>query len=251
MTTSKDITGMPVGNLKVLYIDDSRDGYWMCRCKCGSLVSVRKGHLTRGATQNCRKCGSGWHRKDMVGEHCGEYTVLEFAGIGSNKGSYDWKCQCSCGVIKIVRGSMLRSRVVISCGHVQRENTAKRNKELHTTHGLSGTKVYRNWTVRKREEMEELLDSSWTLEMEESIFGFFRSCVLCGSDEFLAVDHLLPLFMGYGAHTDNAVVLCRSCNSIKSKKYITELPKETRQKLIEASCAFQDHLEEQMYRHVR
>ncbi|MFC3442992.1 HNH endonuclease [Sphingobium rhizovicinum] len=44
------------------------------------------------------------------------------------------------------------------------------------------------------------------------------TCVYCGSDESLSVDHLIPRAMG-GSHAQhNLVRACRSCNSSKGKR---------------------------------
>ena len=57
---------------------------------------------------------------DLTGQKFGEYTVL---GIGrtikySKSSKVMWKCRCSCGAIREVNGSHLRSGKSKSCGHI-------------------------------------------------------------------------------------------------------------------------------------
>lgn len=57
--------------------------------------------------------------------------------------SAEWTCKCSCGKESVVAGQALRNGKSKSCGCLNREITTK----LWTTHGLSGTKVYRAWCL--------------------------------------------------------------------------------------------------------
>ena len=50
-------------------------------------------------------------RKDLTGQHFGEWTVLEYSGNSK------YKCKCSCGVIKDVHAYTLTSGKSTSCGH--------------------------------------------------------------------------------------------------------------------------------------
>lgn len=43
-------------------------------------------------------------------------------------------------------------------------------------------------------------------------------CVLCGSDENLTVDHIIPISKGGTETLDNLRTLCKSCNSKKGAK---------------------------------
>ena len=49
---------------------------------------------------------------------------------------------------------------------------------------------------------------------------FKNQCFKCHSKNYLAVDHNRPLSSGSGLSIDNAVILCKFCNS---KKY-TKMP---------------------------
>jgi len=76
---------------------------------------------------------------DHVGERFGNLLVVSYEGYGK------WKCFCDCGNEVIVRGTDLRAGKVISCGC---EKT-KRVIKMSTSHGMSGTRIYRVWRNMK------------------------------------------------------------------------------------------------------
>ncbi|MDR0472139.1 MAG: hypothetical protein LBH43_00460 [Treponema sp.] len=50
----KDLTGMKVGRLTVLYYSHSnRYAYWRCHCECGQETIVRSSHLIAGLVKSC------------------------------------------------------------------------------------------------------------------------------------------------------------------------------------------------------
>ena len=55
-------------------------------------------------------------------------------------------------------------------------------------------------------------DETYTMKL------FNHQCAKCGSKEELCIDHWMPLSKGYALSRENAVVLCRSCNSSKGGK---------------------------------
>jgi hypothetical protein len=83
--------------------------------------------------------------KDITGEKFNRWTVLERSENHYN-GNAMWFCICECGTMKIVDGYTLRKGKTISCGCHRKEV----NKELHTTHGLKGTRIYETWENMKK-----------------------------------------------------------------------------------------------------
>jgi len=50
----KDISGMKFGSLVVIEKDmATRKNYWICKCDCGNLKSIFRGHLTANRIDNC------------------------------------------------------------------------------------------------------------------------------------------------------------------------------------------------------
>jgi hypothetical protein len=76
----------------------------------------------------------------LIGQTFGQLTVVESAGKTSS-GNIRWQCQCSCGTVKVIAGTALRSGDVRSCGCLRDSKV----RLLNRTHGLSGTRTYRSW----------------------------------------------------------------------------------------------------------
>lgn len=57
---------------------------------------------------------------DISGETFGELTVLERAGFMQGKPA--WLCRCSCGNVKVVKGTRLKNGNTRSCGHLGPES---------------------------------------------------------------------------------------------------------------------------------
>lgn len=215
--------------------------YWLCRCSCGQEDTVAQTHLLQGTSTNCG-CNA---RHNLTNIRHGRLLPLKKIIKKDNKGKKKafWECLCDCGnSVTIAQNSLVQDKTK-SCGCLSSDII----KKLRTTHGLSRTREHINWMARCRREKKNILDSGWRLSDELRLMHYFTACALCGSTETLTVDHLLPLNMGYGLSVDNAVVLCRSCNSSKLDRYITDLPPEIRRKLIDASCEYQDYYERCLY----
>lgn len=75
----------------------------------------------------------------MIGRVFGRYTVVE--RDGSDTAGARYSCQCACGTVKTVRGSSLRNRSTQSCGCL--------NKEVISTHGMTGSRTYSSWRSMK------------------------------------------------------------------------------------------------------
>lgn len=58
---------------------------------------------------------------DLTNEVFGQLTVIEKDGY-DNSNKILWKCKCSCGNIKSVRGNDLRQGKILSCGCLGNEN---------------------------------------------------------------------------------------------------------------------------------
>lgn len=79
---------------------------------------------------------------DMSGRRFGRLLVI---GRAANSGrGVRWECQCDCGQRKVVPGDSLRCGKSKSCGCLQRETTAARNKTL-TKHGMCLSPEYTSW----------------------------------------------------------------------------------------------------------
>ena len=87
---------------------------------------------------------------NLTGKTFGRLTVIEKNGLlgnGKQGGTTAWLCRCSCGELITVRGRDLMTGNTKSCGCFSRESRSKR----FTTHGKSGTRLYKIWSdIKKR-----------------------------------------------------------------------------------------------------
>ena len=74
----------------------------------------------------------------MTGQRFGRLTVVKPSLLDPIK----WVCQCDCGKTKEINTYSLRHGRTQSCGCLHAENCRARS-----THGQSGTKIYRLWSM--------------------------------------------------------------------------------------------------------
>ena len=82
---------------------------------------------------------------DLTGRRFGRLTVIQRSENGKD-GRAKWLCVCDCGCSTIVRGDRLRSGKTTSCGCLAIET----RRNIHFTHGHSGTRVYNIWQGMKK-----------------------------------------------------------------------------------------------------
>ena len=85
----------------------------------------------------------GHYAENLIGSRFGQLIVVERAKNRGNN-AY-WVCKCDCGAEKEVKGSHLRSGLIISCGHIGKE---KRNQAI-TKHNQRHTRLYGVWCNMK------------------------------------------------------------------------------------------------------
>jgi len=94
-----DLSGLCIGKLTVIERDESKTGlvWWLCRCDCGQVVSIRANCLTRKDPPPQQSCGCarGEPVQNLVGHRFGRLEVLERVGRGV--GGALWRCICDCG----------------------------------------------------------------------------------------------------------------------------------------------------------
>lgn len=76
---------------------------------------------------------------ELTGQSFGKLTAVRKEGRDSH-GAILWLCECECGQTTIVDGSRLVRGLVRSCGCMMG----------HRTHGMSNTKIYKEWEGMKK-----------------------------------------------------------------------------------------------------
>jgi hypothetical protein len=81
--------------------------------------------------------------KDLTGQRFGRLVALTFEK--RPQGAW-WHCRCDCGGTAVVRGAMMTRGNTSSCGCIQREQLAARNRK----HDLHGQGPYQTWKHMRR-----------------------------------------------------------------------------------------------------
>lgn len=77
---------------------------------------------------------------DISYKQFGRLMPIEYAGHGY------WKCRCTCGNVKIIRGADILNGKTQSCGCLQRERTSNANAK----HRLHDSRLYNIWCGMKQ-----------------------------------------------------------------------------------------------------
>lgn len=248
MLTDEKYIGCKFGKLTISHRSESDSSKFVCICDCGSTCEVQPAKLTKGDTLSC-----GCHRRQVgqrtiqenrhapqrtlhAGDKFGRWIVIQDLGV-INGYSYS-SCRCSCGTERKVMNSMLIKGHSQSCGCLLNELRPEIARKNFTKHGLSADPDYLRHIKHRRTNP---LDQHWTVQMEQALRKMFPTCVVCGSLEMLATDHVKPITKGFGLLPGNAVVLCQPCNSTKYDKELDELPDDWRIRIEQAAKQFEDY----------
>lgn len=120
------------------------DRYWLCQCICGNSKYIIGKNLRDGKTKSCgclqRESVSNREFDNLDGKSFGRWLVLDQWKIEENKGRV-WLCKCTCGTVRFVQASLLKSGDSKSCGCLNRDHVSEAVKL-----NLIGKKFGR-WTV--------------------------------------------------------------------------------------------------------
>ena len=150
----KDETGNKYGRLTVLYRDESKPkghghkAWWICKCDCGNVKSVKGENLRRGLTQSCgclhKEQLSQLRFDDIAGQQFGFLIPLYITGDKDQCGAYIWHCKCSnCGGFKDVSITSLKQGHTKSCGCISSSYGEAKIKQLLQEHDISFIEQYK------------------------------------------------------------------------------------------------------------
>lgn len=139
--------GTRFGRWVVLSRDNSRPGYYICRCDCGTIKSVCVGTLNNGQSKSCgclsRELSKERYQKQaeetIIGKKFGKLTPIERFTKG--KTSF-YRCNCDCGAKGIeISHSHLMSGHTTSCGCVKSKMNMRMD-HLLTAEGIHFIREY-------------------------------------------------------------------------------------------------------------
>lgn len=106
----------------------SIDSY-LCKCDCGNEKIISGSSLRSGRVKSCGCYKRTKTVNKMLGQTFGRLYVVEYVpGIESRS---DWyRCSCTCGGEKVVRGISLRSGNTKSCGCIRHERMTGDNHPM-------------------------------------------------------------------------------------------------------------------------
>lgn len=166
---------------------------WNCKCSCGNTCVAVGSDLLAGRKRSCgclsKTLTAQRSVKDLSDMRFGSLQVLRRQG-STKKGTAAWLCVCDCGNTVVVSGENLRNQKTVSCG-------CKRS-ERHTTHGQSGTRLYRIWQHMKTRCNDPNHDHyQWyggkgirVCEEWNSFESFYRWAMQNGYEDTLTIDRV-------------------------------------------------------------
>lgn len=155
-----DLKSKTYNRLKVIERDTTKKGkgtYWICKCECGNITSVRGDELKSGQIKSCGCLNNeNIHRKqrnskDITNKRFGKLVTKHY--VRSDKRGAIWLCECDCGNTCEAYVSDLSVKHKQSCGCLEYENQLKsveKVRELITDNTnigkLMSNKPYKNTT---------------------------------------------------------------------------------------------------------
>ena len=120
------------GKLTVIERDLSphkgKEAWWICKCECGNVKSVRGSDLRRGRTKSCgclsieqakkniKMAQLVSYKADLTNKKFGKLTAIEPTDKKNKQGYVIWKCRCECGNICEGSTNNLKKGHKLSCG---------------------------------------------------------------------------------------------------------------------------------------
>jgi 5-methylcytosine-specific restriction endonuclease McrA len=101
--------------------------------------------------------------------------------------------------------------IVRQCNKIYKQSEKGRSTNRRYQKSNKGL-AYQRYQMQRRRDPNASLTPGQILEV---LMKFEQMCFVCGSNIALCIDHHKPLNAGFGLVIDNAVVLCKRCNSSK------------------------------------
>lgn len=174
-------------------------------------------------TKTCRKCNqtlpsTEFYAKENRCKACAKAYAKAWAKANPDKIKKSWKKQNKKRWVdqKQDKEYMLKKAIY------RQENSAKRvaaakawnqaNRERYTLH-VANSHIKRK--IAKNAKTYKILDKEF-----RKLYS--SSCAFCGSKDKITMDHIIPISRSGNHSIGNLQPLCRSCNSSKKSRFISE-----------------------------
>lgn len=160
-TGFKDLMGENFGEWTV--IEYAGNQHWTCRCSCGTIRDVATTSLINKLSTNCG-CKN---RIELTNKKIGSLTVIK----RSDTDSSFWVCRCSCGKTKEIRGRLLITGSIRSCGckttELKRETMLERYGDIAVSRINNPRSIAAQNATISSKELEKLLNEGEKLKGNE------------------------------------------------------------------------------------
>lgn len=152
------ITGQQFGDWTV--IKDYNNGTVLVKCSCGLIKENRKHSIVHGISKSCG------HSEKLIGQQFGDWTVIEDLDNDRKK-----LCKCSCGTIRKIHPTLLKTGHTKSCGC----NISKYTKEtmLERYGDIASSKIYKpreEWQIEVASSKDKLIELIDKLTYKPTIY---------------------------------------------------------------------------------
>lgn len=214
-----DRTGNKYGKLLVISRVENKNhkSFWLCRCSCGTILSVSGSNLQSGQISCGCEIGKA-NIVDLTGKKFGKLKVIKDSNKRkrhSGQSKVLWECLCDCGRTKLISTGALTSGKTTSCGCVQNEI---RHKEFGQAAFRAIIASYK--AKAKQRNLVFDLDDNLFKEMIE------KNCYYCGQAPYSKFKRKWKNKTYYyngvdrvdnniGYTMNNVVTCCKICNYMK------------------------------------
>ncbi len=214
---TRDVSGQKIGRLSIICREGSsgNKSMWLAVCECGTVKRVSGLYLrtSKEPSCGCAEYEAAAQRmfSDLSGKVFGKLTALEHVGFDQSRKAM-WRCLCSCGGEKIVRGNNLVSGRTISCGCAQKDDA------IYMTESARAESAIKCATRRARKRNAP---GAHTQTEIDDLFKKQRGkCAGCGVSIAGGYhrDRIVSLAKGGSNDVRNIQLLCGPCNHDKNAK---------------------------------
>lgn len=97
-------------------------------------------------------------------------------------------------------------------------NNLEKHKTRRSNYNKNNKLLLKMYSIKRKQLKKKIFENFSVIHIQKVFHKFNNHCFNCKSEKDLAIDHHYPLSKGFALTINNAVLLCKSCNSSKSNK---------------------------------